>query len=86
MLESRGVIKKTDAGKAQDTRLTTLQAWVTGERVSLSQASSLPHHPACGQVEMASVGFLGGPVVQNPPANAGGMVPSLGRSQMQWSN
>lgn len=39
------MIKQTDAGKAQDTRLTTLQAWVTGERVSLSLASSLASSP-----------------------------------------
>ena len=32
--------------------------------------------------------FSGGPVVKNPPANAGdmGSVPDLGRSFMLWSN
>ena len=31
-------------------------------------------------------GFLGGPVVKNPPANAGDMssIPGLGRSYMPW--
>ena len=34
------------------------------------------------------VGFLGGSVVKNPPANAGdmGSIPGLGRSHMLWSN
>ena len=33
-------------------------------------------------------GFPGGSVVKSPPANAGdtGLIPGLGRSQMQWSN
>ena len=33
-------------------------------------------------------GFPGGSVVKNPPANAGGkgLIPSLGRSHMTWSN
>ena len=32
--------------------------------------------------------FLGGPVVKNPPANAGdmGSIPDLGRPQVPWSN
>ena len=34
------------------------------------------------------LGFPGGAVVKNPPANAGdmGSSPGLGRSQMPWSN
>ena len=34
------------------------------------------------------VGFLGGSMVKNPPANAGdmGSIPGLGRSHMLWSN
>ena len=32
--------------------------------------------------------FPGGPVVKNPPANAGdtGLIPGSGRSHMLWSN
>ena len=32
--------------------------------------------------------FPGGPVVKNPPANAGemGLIPGLRRSHMPWSN
>ena len=34
------------------------------------------------------MGFLGGPVVKNPPANAGdmGSIPGPGRFHVPWSN
>ena len=37
---------------------------------------------------MTALGFPGGAVVENPPANAGdtGSSPGLGRSHMPWSN
>ena len=39
-------------------------------------------------LKSGSGGFPGGPVIKNPPANAGGMgwSPGPGRSHMQWSN
>ena len=45
----------------------------------------------CGDVKVKiifSLGFPGGAVVKNPPANAGetGLSPGLGRSHMPWSN
>ena len=38
--------------------------------------------------KIKNVGFPGGTVVENPPANAGdtGSSPGLGRSHMPWSN
>ena len=40
------------------------------------------------KVKMNILGFPGGAVVGNPPANAGdtGSSPGLGRSHMLWSN
>ena len=40
------------------------------------------------QFKANEVGFPGGAVVKNPPANAGdtGSSPGLGRSHMPWSN
>ena len=41
-----------------------------------------------GMVKEERVGFPGGAVVENLPANAGdmGLSPGLGRSHMPWSN
>ena len=40
------------------------------------------------KVRRQALGFPGGAVVKNPPANAGntGSSPGLGRSHMPWSN
>ena len=39
-------------------------------------------------IKNSTEGFPGGPVVKNPPANAGNMgsIPGSGRSHMPWGN
>ena len=54
----------------------------------------MEHRTSLGRQEPSEYGqislldFPGGPVVENPPANAGdmGSIPGLGRSHMLWGN
>ena len=50
--------------------------------------SAITVYNHCDNFSVAKQDFPGGPVVKNPPANAGdpGSVPGLGRFRVQWGN